>query len=461
MAVAAGALAHVHQVRELETRVSHLCGRINALEGELAGAIGELFQLKAYHGVGWRSPGHYVGLLLGSARSRTSAMVAAASAGEQFPATIERLKQGEISLDQAAAIVRVAPAWADRTMAEAAGAMTPAQLSKTAQIHRQADDMARAADQPADSPSPKPPPVDEFAQFNFDDVGSYRGRFRLDADRGAEFEATLKAHFDALWQEWKAQGGAGPFPKRIDAFMRMVRRSAEADAAGLGGVGDHRRHLVVLHVDVSTKVGHVHMGPVMPAWAVESLSCDATFQMLFTREGRALGVGPARQLPERLRRAIEQRDGGCRVPGCGSTVVHLHHIHHHAHGGVSETWNLVALCPTHHRGLHRGDLRLTGTNADDPDGLTFSTANGRAMVGPLATVTPDAAQRLADLDTSDHVVSHRPEGGRVQWSNVIPLVPPRGDVEARGARSAGGDRASGDDPGPSPDDQSPRGNMCR
>lgn len=445
MAVVAAALNHFHQVRDLEDRVSHLCGRINALEGELAGAIGELFHLNAHHGAGWRSPSHYVGWLLGSARSRTSAMVAAASQGGQFPATIGLLNQGTISLDQAAAIVRTAPAWADRTMADAAVAMTPAQLSKTAQIHRQADDMAHAATGQPDSPPPKPPAVDEFAQFNFDDVGAYRGRLRLDADRGAEFEAILKAHSDVLWQEWKAQGGAGSFPTQVDAFMRMVRRSAEADAAGVGGVGDHRRHLVVLHVDVSTRVGQVHMGPAMPAWVVESLSCDATFQMLFTREGQALGVGPARRLPHRLRLAVEQRDGGCRVPGCGSKVVHLHHIHHHAHGGVSETWNLVALCPTHHRGLHRGDLRITGTNADCPDGLTFFTQNGRAIVAPLAPVIPDTAQRQADLDAADHVVSQRPECGRVQWSNVVPLLPQRGD------------RASGDDP--VPDDASPRDNM--
>lgn len=433
MAVAAAALAHHHQVRVLQDRVSHLCGRINALEGELAGVIAELFDLKAHHGAGWRTPAHYVGWLLGSARSRTTAMVAAATQGQQFPATMGRLSHGEISLDQVAAIVRTAPAWADRTLAEAAGAMTPTQLTKAAQIHRQADDIARAkAGENTDSPSPKPPPVDEFAQFNVDAAGAYRGRFRLDADRGAEFEATLKAHLEVLWQEWKAQGGTGPFPKRIDAFMRMVRRSAEADAAGVGGVGDHRRHLVVLHVDVNTSVGQVHMGPAMPAWALESLSCDATFQMLFTREGQALGVGPARRLPQRLRLAVEQRDGGCRVPGCGAKVVHLHHIHHHAHGGVSETWNLVALCPTHHRGLHRGDLRLTGTNADDPDGLTFFSSNGRAMVGPLPTAPPDAAQRHTDLDPSDHVVSQRPECGRVQWGNVIPLVPQRGVPDARG-----------------------------
>jgi hypothetical protein len=204
----------------------------------------------------------------------------------------------------------------------------------------------------------------------------------------------------------------------------MVRRAADADAAGLDGVGDHRRHLVVLHVDVATQVGQAHMGPALPAWVTEAWSCDATFQMLFASEGKALGVGPARTLPHRLRLAIEHRDGGCRVPGCGSRVVHLHHIHHHAQGGPSETWNLVGICPTHHRALHRGDLRLSGSDADDPHGLTFTTAYGHVLTAPLTAVPPEPARRTADRSNAeDGTKACRPEGGRVEWANVIPFPP--------------------------------------
>lgn len=413
------------QIRGLERRVAGLCGRINALEGELANVVSELFTLKAHQGSGWRSAGHYVGWLTGTARSRSSALVAAAQAVGSFPHVMGRLAAGTISLDQTAAIVRVAPAWSDKTMAQAAQAMTPAQLAKTARLHHEAELTRQARDEAQDDTPepPKPPVVDEFAQFHVDEVGAYRGRLCLDADHGAEFEAALRAHLEVLWNEWKAAGGVGRPPRLVDALMRMMHRAADADRLGVGTTADHRRHLVVMHVDVATGIGQVHMGPVLPAWVTQEWSCDATFQMLFTKEGRALGVGPSRNLPHRLRLAVEQRDGGCRVPGCGSRIVHLHHIHHHARGGVSETWNLAGLCPRHHRAVHTGELVLQGTNADDPNGLTFTTALGHKLTAPQSTIAPDAAQRLSDLDPATTPTAIRPEHGRVDWANVVPMPP--------------------------------------
>lgn len=454
MAATEGALARSRDIRELEDRVAHLCGRINALEGELTGTLAELFRLKAHEGVGWRSPGQYVAWLTGTARSRAGALVATAHAADHFPLVVGRLSRGEISLDQTAAIVRTAPPWSDKVMADCAGAMTPAQLAKTARIHQLADaaEQARHGTAQAPTPTPPTPAVPESFQLHGLDAGGYQGHLRLDADHGAEFAAAIRAHLDVLWTEWKTAGGQGPSPKPVDALMRMMRRASEADAAGLGTSADHRRHLVVLHVDVSTRVGQAHMGPALPTWVTEGWSCDATFQTLFTQEGRPLGVGPTRTLPRRLRLAIEQRDGGCRVPGCGSLIVHLHHIHHHAHGGPSETWNLVAICPSHHRALHRHELLLTGNNADDPNGLTFTTASGRVMMAPLAAVTPDLAQRLADLNTDDQVKAQRPDGGRVDWRNVVPFPPSARAASPVALPSGSGDRSSGDASGTGDDD---------
>ncbi|MCA1822493.1 MAG: HNH endonuclease, partial [Pseudonocardia sp.] len=60
-------------------------------------------------------------------------------------------------------------------------------------------------------------------------------------------------------------------------------------------------------------------------------------------EGRALSVGRAfRIVPERTRVAVEDRDAGCRVPGCErSRWLHVHHIRHWEDGGPTDTPNLV------------------------------------------------------------------------------------------------------------------------
>jgi hypothetical protein len=50
------------------------------------------------------------------------------------------------------------------------------------------------------------------------------------------------------------------------------------------------------------------------------------------------------------------------------------------------TWNLICLCGHHHRMHHQGLLGITG-NADQPDGVVFTTANGRVL-RPSGTAAP-------------------------------------------------------------------------
>jgi hypothetical protein len=98
---------------------------------------------------------------------------------------------------------------------------------------------------------------------------------------------------------------------------------------------------------------------------------------VFWQNGKPLSVGRSQHLvPLRTRREVLRRDGGCRVPGC--TAVHhleIHHIIHWTDHGPTDTWNLVALCPHHHRLHHQGRLGITG-NADHPHGLVFTDARG-------------------------------------------------------------------------------------
>ncbi len=73
---------------------------------------------------------------------------------------------------------------------------------------------------------------------------------------------------------------------------------------------------------------------------------------------------------------VERRDGGCAVPGCTATHwLTIHHLWHWEDGGPTDTWNLITLCPAHHRAIHRGEYTIAG-NPDHPDTLTFIDARG-------------------------------------------------------------------------------------
>ena len=110
------------------------------------------------------------------------------------------------------------------------------------------------------------------------------------------------------------------------------------------------------------------------------LSCDSRVKAVLEEAGRPVNVGRAfRTVPDRTRIVVEERDRGCRVPGCDRRRwLHVHHIAHWEDGGATDTANLLALCQFHHRLHHRGGLGIEG-NADDPDGVVFTDHRGRRL----------------------------------------------------------------------------------
>jgi hypothetical protein len=128
----------------------------------------------------------------------------------------------------------------------------------------------------------------------------------------------------------------------------------------------------------------LHLGSRLPSELRRLLTCDATVRPVFEQHGTPINVGRRlRVVPDRFRRVVEHRDGGCVVPGCGARrFLQIHHIVHWKDGGMTVTSNLVALCRRHHRVHHLGELDITG-NADlprgTPDGLRFVDARGRPI----------------------------------------------------------------------------------
>jgi hypothetical protein len=111
---------------------------------------------------------------------------------------------------------------------------------------------------------------------------------------------------------------------------------------------------------------------------------------VWERDGVPVSVGRAQYVvPDRTRRVVERRDRGCRAPGCGrERHVEIHHILHWlGDGGPTDTWNLVSLCPHHHRMHHQGLLGISG-DADAPGGLAFTDEHGRPVPGVGPPIPP-------------------------------------------------------------------------
>ena len=183
-----------------------------------------------------------------------------------------------------------------------------------------------------------------------------------------------------------------PLPNTTDAFMRLVEAGWDAEVARR----PHGQHTtVVVHLDVKDKAAQLHLGPLLTDAERRYLTCDATCEAWFERDGQPIGAGRAtRLINRRLRRALEHRHPTCGVPGCGATRgLHAHHIQHWEDGGPTELDNLVLLCPYHHRLHHRGVITITGPahrlNVTDSAGKVLSAQSlARPPTQPPPAVAP-------------------------------------------------------------------------
>jgi hypothetical protein len=297
------------------------------------------------------------------------------------------MREGRLSLDQVGVIAARAGAGSDEHYAQLAAVATVNQLRTAVKL------------EPRPEPDARPEPQASITQSS-DDEGFTCWRIKLPRLEAAKFDAALASHQAALFAEWKldhsdgerASDQAPPLPTTVEAFMRLVDAGWDAEAARR----PHGQHTtVVAHVDVEQRAAALHLGPLLSESERQYLTCDATCEVWFQRNGEVIGAGRAtRVISRRLRRALEHRHSTCAVPGCGATRgLHAHHIVHWEDGGPTELVNLVLVCPYHHRLHHRGVITITGPADDlivtDSSGRQLSAASlARAPNRPPPAVAP-------------------------------------------------------------------------
>ncbi len=354
--------------------LEELCGQRNAIDGRIVDIVAEIDRDGLCGMTGARSVSALVAWKTGCSPANAHTITTVASRLEEFPRCTQDLREGRLSLDQVGVLAERAAAGSDAHYLELARVATVTQLRTAVKLE------PRPEPEPESEPWHKP---ERSITKHSDEQGSC-WRIRLPALDAAKFDAALASHRDALIADWKSdhdnrQGPADsdqrpPFPDTVEAFLRLVDAGWDAEAARR----PHAQHTtVVVHVDVEQRAAALHLGPLLSDAERRYLTCDATCEVWFQRDGQVIGAGrTTRQINRRLRRALEHRDHTCVVPGCGATRgLHAHHVRHWEDGGPTDMDNLVLVCPYHHRLHHRGLITIAGP----PNALIITDDEGHVL----------------------------------------------------------------------------------
>jgi Domain of unknown function (DUF222)/HNH endonuclease len=361
------------RVDALFGELAELTGQRNAIDGRIVEIVAELDRDELWGATGARSVAALVAWKTGSSTANAKTIATIAHRLAEFPRCAQGMREGRLSLDQVGVIAGQAAGGSDEQYAELARAATVSQLRTAVKLE------PRPEPQPDAGPDPEP---QASITHTSDEKYTY-WRITLPHLEAAKFDAALASHRDALIAEFKRDHGENgddhsdqrpPLPNTVDAFLRLVDAGWDAEVTAR----PHGQHTtVVVHLDAKDKVAQLHLGPLLADAERRYLTCDATCEVWFEREGQPIGAGRAtRVISRRLRRALEYRHSTCAVPGCGATRgLHAHHIRHWEDGGPTELDNLVLLCPYHHRLHHRGVITITGP----PQDLCVTDSAGRTL----------------------------------------------------------------------------------
>ena len=366
--------------------LAELTGQRNTIDGRLVEIIAEIDRDGLWGNTGCRSIPALVAWKTGCSPANARSIATVAHRLEEFPRCALGMREGRLSLDQVGVIAERAGQGSDAHYAALASVATVSQLRTAVKL------------EPRPDPDRRPEPPRSITRHTDEDFTYWR--IKLPHHEAAMFDAALSSHRDALITEWKrdhgnpedAEDGVPPMPGTVDAFLRLVAAGWDAEVARR----PHGQHTtVVVHLDIAARAAALHLGPVLTDSERRYLTCDATFEVWFDRDGQPIGCGrETRQINRRLRRVLEHRDRACVVPGCGATRgLHAHHIVHWEDGGPTELANLVLVGPDHHRLHQRGVITLTGTAddltvTDDDDQELRSASLARPPTGPPPAVPP-------------------------------------------------------------------------
>ena len=204
---------------------------------------------------------------------------------------------------------------------------------------------------------------------------------------------------------------------RAERFQVMVH----CDAATLAEEGEPRR-------------SDLH-GIRVSAETSRRMACDAAVvAMVHAKDGAVVSVGRrTRTIPPHIRRALEERDRGCRFPGCACRFTEAHHVKHWADGGETSLRNTVLLCRRHHRTVHEGRVKVS-VNGDGT--VLFFTPKGK-MLADAPKRRPAALRSTGDTTAARGTARRNSES-----ASLVAGLPPIPSAHRSAGTSGDGARLS-------------------
>ncbi|ONI73003.1 hypothetical protein ALI144C_44405 [Actinosynnema sp. ALI-1.44] len=281
-----------------------------------------------------------------------------------LPLTAAKLASGEIGVGQVEVIRRfvgslshLAPekvALAEDIMVERAAEDDPNALARYGE--RWVRDVVDPDGTPPRDEEPQRPER-ELRRHVFRD-GRMEFKGRLDAETAALFEALL-APFEKM-----ESGDARGFSERGgDAFADVLQQAANCpDSSTHNGYKTEVAFTISMDELTRSVDGRVLPGTRLTAGEARRIACDAhVLPAVMGGESKPLDVAvPAYVVPAHIRRGLVLRDRGCAFPACDrpASVCHSHHVRSWLKGGPTALGNLVLLCGTHHRLVHRSEWEV-------------------------------------------------------------------------------------------------------
>lgn len=455
MSVSAVAVERDQVQQELWTRTAQAAGQLNLAHATLVDIAVELIEGEHWGDGGFRSPEHYLTVRAGLSPAHARDVVMVARRRADLPDTAAAVSAGELSLDAAAVVAHHVPATYQASMTHLARHATVPQLRRVVSRHAFHDPGAAA---PGASPETTADPIGtgraigavpdgpvrgfeseaerracarpELA-MHYDRDGRFQLRYSAPATIGALVGQAVKEAKDSLFLQQQGDDhsdlsssatGAAPSPVSFgDGAARPTYADALAEIAhrSLAGVASTSRashYRVYLHLD--TGGAWITNRGAIPERLVTRFLTDGVLQPVWETEGRPVSVGRTmRILPARSRRLVEDRDRGCRFPGCTATrFVEIHHLEEWASGGATDLDNQVSLCPLHHDAVGRGDVTITG-DPTRPDGLVVVNRHGHRLRPPgPEELAPSGSDPREGAEAPTRY--QPPTGGPARWSEI-------------------------------------------